>query len=705
MPAEVQALFCELLIGVTSFFRDRETFAFLEAEAIPKLFADKPRGAPVRVWSVGCSTGEETYSLAMLLEEHLEAHAHDGPVQVFGTDLDRRGIATARAGVYPASIEDDVSPERLARFFTREADGASYRVNKRVRDRVVFSEHDVIKDPPFSRLDLLSCRNLLIYLESELQRRLLGVFHYALKPGGVLFLGTSETVSDADALFTPLDRTAKIFLRSKELPGAQPARLDRFTSRLARERLPTVAATTTPTRSLREVTEQALLQHVAVAAALVDDRGDIRYTHGRTGMYLEPTPGEVGVPNLLAMARAGLRSELGAALREAKTTHESATRRGLRVKTNGDFTSVDLAVHPVAAELDTPLFLVMLEAAREAASLPSTTTSPEPSVDADARIAALEEELHAQEDYLRSANDELETANQELTSTNEEMQSVNEELRSTNEELETAQEELQSTNEELATVNSELQTRLGDFSRTNNDMSNLLAGTGIGTLFVDLHLRILRFTPAAVRIINLIPADVGRPLAHVVTNLVGSADLLADAQAVLDTLVPKEVRVRTKEGAWYTMRILPYRTLENVIEGAVLTFVDITETVRVQEALRKTNELQRLAIVVRDAHDAITVQDLDGRTLAWNAGAERLYGWTEAEALAMNVRERIPEALRDDALGKLAQLSKAEVLEPYRTRRLDKAGKVVAVSLISTALHDETGRMYGIATTERAVAS
>ena len=282
------------------------------------------------------------------------------------------------------------------------------------------------------------------------------------------------------------------------------------------------------------------------------------------------------------------------------------------------------------------------------------------------------------------------------------MQSVNEELHSTNEELETSREELQSLNEELSTVNTELQIKLDELSRSNNDMNNLLAGTGIGTVFVDHRLRILRFTPTASAIINLIPGDVGRPVGHIVSNLAGYDRLVADVQAVLDTLVPKEVEVQTRAGAWYTMRILPYRTLDNVIEGAVITFIDITEIMRAREALRKANELLRLAVVVRDAHDAVTVQDLEGRTLAWNPGAVRMYGWSQAEALAMNVRDRIPQELREGALATLRQLSRAEILKPYRTQRIKKDGAVVEVSIVSTALMDEAGQMYAIATTERA---
>jgi len=283
------------------------------------------------------------------------------------------------------------------------------------------------------------------------------------------------------------------------------------------------------------------------------------------------------------------------------------------------------------------------------------------------------------------------------------MQSVNEELQSTNEELETAKEEMQSVNEELNTVNNELQTKVTDLSRANNDMNNLLAGTGIATVFVDFQLRVLRFTPTATQIINLIPGDVGRPVSHTVTNLVGYANLVPDVKAVLDTLVHKEVEVQTADGRWFALHILPYRTLDNVIEGAVLTFVDITEVKHVKETLEKANSLLRLAVVVRDAHDAITVQDLEGLTIAWNRGAERMYGWSEAEALLLNVRDRIPPELHASALDRLRQLSQAKVLEPYLTQRITKDGMIVAVSITATALVNEAGEMYAISTTERAV--
>ena len=713
-PGEVQALFNDLLIGVTNFFRDPEAFAALEAKVIPKLFEGKAAGAAVRVWCTGCSTGEEAYSIAILLQERLELLRASYKVQVFATDIDSRAIAIARTGVYPASIADDITPERLARFFTAEPDGSAYRVHKGIRDLLVFSEQDIIKDPPFSRLDLISCRNLMIYLGAELQKKLISLFHYALRPGGILFLGTSETAGEQGDLFAVLERKAKIYQRKEDFQGAQRAALGRFLPPLVeKDLLQTAGKTMLPAKlSLRELTEQTLLQQVATVAGLVNANGDILYLHGRTGMYLEPAPGEAGINNMLKMAREGLRRDLTVALHKAAVSRSTVHTPGVRVKTNGHFTLVNLSVCPVmggpTSALESPLFLVMLEKAPEShAAAPHATQAPAALAagsTASAQIAELNEELQAKEEHLRAANEELETTNEELKSSNEEMQSVNEELQSTNEELETSKEEMQSINEELSTINTELQTKVADLSRANNDMNNLLAGTGIATIFVDHSLRIMRFTPAANHIINLILSDVGRPVSHIVSNLVGYTTLLADLQEVLKTLLPKVTEVQTTDGKSYTMRILPYRTLDNVIEGAVITFVDVTEVRRTRDALQKANALLRLAVVVRDASDAITVQALDGQTIAWNPGAEKLYGWSEAEALQMNVRARIPQALQEKALAQVLQLSDAQLLAPFQTQRLTKDGRVLDVLLTTTALLDENGQMDAIATTEHVMA-
>jgi two-component system CheB/CheR fusion protein len=615
-PTEVESLFRDLLIGVTNFFRDPPVFQALEEKIMPQLFVGKPIGGSIRVWTPGCATGEEAYSLAILLAEHQDSLKQSCKIQVFATDIDNQAIATARAGLYPASIAADVSPERLARYFSAEGDGSAYRIHKTIRDMLIFSEQDVIKDPPFSRLDLISCRNLLIYMGSDLQKKLIPLFCYALNPGGFLVLGTSETVGDFGNLFTVQDRKMKIYQRKDILQGASRIGLGSFLppQTAMDAALPQVVAGTMPNQkklTLRELTEQALLQQLVPSGALVNVHGDILYLHGRTGMYLEPAVGEVGVYNILKMAREGLRHELTSALHKVAAGMEIVRSPGLRVKTNGSFTPVNLIVRPAQpnaeATSEPPLFLIILE---EAPPETDVQTPRSPDLGADTQVAALKQELRAKEEYLQ-------TTNEELKSSNEEMQSINEELQSTNEELETSKEELQSVNEELATVNAELQNKVADLTRANNDMNNLLAGTGIGTVFVDHGLRILRFTPPATKIINLIQSDIGRPVGHIVSNLAGYDSLLEDTRAVLDTLVPKEVEVHSLAGMWYAMRILPYRTLENVIEGAVITFTDITESKQIKAALSEAHAHLAEAVVAT-VREPLLVLNADLRVISAN---------------------------------------------------------------------------------------
>jgi two-component system CheB/CheR fusion protein len=661
---EVEALFRDLLIGVTSFFRDPIAFEALEREVIPALLNRKPADSVVRVWSPACSSGEEPYSIAILLQERQDALKRNHKVQIFATDIDPQAIATARAGLYPASVTADISPERLARYFSREPDGGGYRIHKAIRDLLVFSEQDVIKDPPFSRLDLISCRNLLIYMGADLQRRLLPLFHYALSPGGMLLLGSSETVGEFGDLFDTVDRAAKLYQRKESFRAVPRAPVDRFHWRTAPEALPdppptrvrpAARASAQPEPKsgatlLRELTERTLLQQTAPAGALVSARGEILYLHGRTGMYLEPAPGEAGINNIVKMAREGLQRELAIALHRSVATRTRVRCPGLHVRTNGSFTTINLTVLPVPAEntaSEVPLYLVTFE---EVSGIPHATApvqagTPGDSVEsvegsegqapgtvspvtpeaeapqADATIASLARELRDKEEYLQTTLEELETSTEELKSSNEEMQSVNEELQSTNEELETSKEELQSVNEEMATVNAELQTKVADLSRANNDMNNLLGGTGIATVFVDHQLRILRFTPAATSIINLIRSDVGRPIGHVVSNLVGYDRLVPDAQSVLDTLIPKELDVRTTAGNWYSLRIQPYRTVDNVIEGAVITFVDVTKMKLAEAAL------QDRALWFRQLADSL-------QHLVWTCGPDGLVDYLSPQWLA-----------------------------------------------------------------------
>lgn len=648
-PGEVDSLFRDFLIGVTSFFRDPEAFANLEQVVLPALIPARS-GSPesVRIWVPGCSTGEEAYSLAMLFQEWAESAGQNPRIQIFASDLDPAAIATARAGVYPASIAANVSRERLARHFSFEAGLDVYRIRKNVRDLIVFSEQDLIRDPPFSRVDLISCRNLLIYLNADLQRRIIPLFHYSLRTAGYLILGASETVGEFQDLFSAVNQKWRIYQKKETAPGIQSLRRNAFQPRAdwnAGLAAPLTVKTQSPARTpIDRLVEKTLLEEYAPAGVLVTDRGEILYCHGRTGLFLEPSPGEAGM-NVLRMAREGLRQPLTVALRGAKVANRRIDQPGVRVKTNGHHTAVDLSVLPLetAPGASGPgLFLVILGPAR--GSMEQEGTEPAKDTQQEAGyLSGLKRELLAKEEYLQAANEELETANEELRSYNEEMQSINEELQSTNEELETSKEELQSINEEFATVNAELSEKIVELKRVNNDMTNLLAGTGIGTVFVDHQLRILRFTPAITQVVNLIPSDVGRPVGHIVSNLAGYDRLVEDAQLTLDSLVPVETEVTSKTGQVYLLRIRPYRTQDNVIEGAVITFVDISEVKRVQNAYRESDAKCR--VLFESMPQGVLFYDSEGLLTSANPAAERILGSLVNDMRAHATR---PKAIHPD---------------------------------------------------------
>ena len=579
---EVETLFRELLIGVTNFFRDAPAFEALATEVLPSLVAAHASANPVRVWVPGCSTGEEAYTIAILLMEQADLGKRNVPVQVFATDIDADALDRARAGVYPESISADVSPERLDRFFIK--DGDNYRVTKAVRDCLVFAKQDVTKDPPFSRVGLISCRNLLIYMDAVLQQKLMPLFHYALNPEGYLLLGSSETVGAAAELFAPVDKKWKLFKRRgtvtprQLLPTTMPQR-----DAMDDGRRP--APQEVPLRvRVQDLAERTLLEKHAPACVVINADGDVLYIHGHTGRYLELAPGEPS-GSVLKMAREGLRFELGAGVRKVLAEKKAVRYDRLRVGASGDTGLVNLIIEPMPGPDAVKGVLLVLFEDVPASDDVAYATSAESSADREQRIADLDRELSAKEEYLRTTVEELETSNEELKSTNEEMQSSNEELQSTNEELETSREELQSVNEELVTVNTELQQKIEELSRANSDMSNMIAGTGIGTLFVDQHLLIQRFTPTVTAIMNLISTDVGRPISDITPRLKGQIDLAGIVTEVLDTLATAEVQIEDSVGRIYQMRVQPYRTLANVIDGAVLTFVDVTEQTRLQAEL------------------------------------------------------------------------------------------------------------------------
>ena len=577
-PHELDLLFKELLIGVTNFFRDAEAFEALTKTVVPQLLAAHPANAPVRVWAAGCASGEEAYSLAMTLLEGMEKLKQRLPIQIFGTDLDHEAIDIARLGFYPEGIARDVSPQRLARFFTKEDEG--YRVKQEIRELVIFAPQNVLKDPPFGKLDLVTCRNLLIYVAPAAQERLLSLFHYALRPGGILFLGSSESITGLADHFTVMNKKWKIFARKGAGMGrALPAEFIPPDARSeAGSALPGAVAERTRNQLLSTMIERTLLTRYVPASVIVNDRGDILYIHGRTGDYLEPATGQPRL-NLLEMAREGLRLELPAALRRAATQKNEVVHEHVRVKTNGDYASVRLTVVKLTEpESVRDLLLVTfaleptahtLASARGA--LPRTKGSPPAG-----RVPELERELQHTKETLQSTVEELQTSNEELKSTNEELQSTNEELQSANEELETSKEEMQSLNEELQTVNAQLQGKLDDLAQANDDMQNLLNSTNIATIFLDQQLRIKRFTAEATKLVKLIPSDVGRPIGDLASNLCYD-ELAADAAEVLRQLGSKEREVRTRDGEWRQVRIHPYRTTENVIDGLCLTFVNINQ--------------------------------------------------------------------------------------------------------------------------------
>lgn len=696
-PTEIDVLFRALLIGVTSFFRDKDAFNKLEEEIIPKLFEGKPAGSPIRVWCAGCSTGEEAYSIAILLQEHLEKLKKSFNIKVFATDIDSHAITSARKGVYPGSITADLTSERLSRFFTLAPGNKDYRINKSIRDMIVFSEQNIIKDPHFSNLDLISCRNLFIYLSKELQEKLILLFHYALRSNGILFLGSSETVGDFELLFKVLDRELKLYQRLEDLQRTARARLTQILS-LPRKiesvnNVEGIKTTTRGKQTLREITEQSILKESSVAGVLVNDSGDILYIHGRTGMYFEPSEGVTEINNILKMAREGLKLDLAVAFRNAAAKKETIRLRKINVKTNGHFSEVDLVVKPVVTEListkERPLYIVLLEEVKtqEYIKEPETQDS-DPLINFDARLEELKTELQRKEEYLKTANEELETSNEELKSSYEEMQSVNEELQSTNEELETTKEELQSINEELHTVNAELLVKVNELSMINNDMNNLLSGTNIATIFLDFQQNILRFTPTANKIINLVLSDVGRPVSHIASNFISYKQLTNDVKTVLDTLITKDIQIQTIDGKWYNMIIQPYRTIENVIEGVVLTFVDITEVKNAKDLLAISEMSYRS--LFETAQEGILILDgITGKIKNVNPYVIRLLGYPEKQLLGKEVWDI--GFLKDVVASKekFLELQKQGYIR-YRDLPLETAdGKKIDVEFISNAYEIE----------------
>jgi two-component system CheB/CheR fusion protein len=690
---EVEALFRDLLIGVTHFFRDPKSFEALGREVIAKILEDKGADDPVRVWVPGCATGEEAYSIAILLREQMMQHDLSGRVQIFATDIDDRALAIGRNGIYRDAIARDVSPERLERFFVR--DGDTYRIVKDIREMCIFSIHNLIKDAPFSKLDLVSCRNLLIYLDASLQSRVLQLFHFALRQRGFLFLGPSENVSQQPKLWSRVNARLRLFKarpvetgRLKlDLPVATAIHRDAFEPG---KRAPAQADKDTMSRRAQRIVES-----YAPASVVIDETFEILHFSGRSGRILQPSPGTASL-NLFNIVEPALRPDLRTLIHQAMSGGRRASREGLSIAVDGGVQAINVVAEPLpAADSEPRLCVLIFQEVGAPKAAPAATPDARSDPRRDETIRHLESELVSTRERLQTTIEELETSNEEMKSSNEEFQSVNEELQSSNEELETSKEELQSVNEELETVNAELISKVETLDRAISDRKNLLESTQIATLFLDNDLRVKSFTPAMTEIFRLIEADLGRPITDIVTRI-DYEHLPRDVNRVLRTLTRIEQEVALADGsAGYIMRILPYRTVDNVIDGVVVTFVDITERKKNEEAVA------RLAAIVASSQEAIIGMSSDGVITTWNGGAERTYGYSAAEAIGRPLALIMSKDSGDDMRQMIARARRSTTGAVVEIERLTKDGRKIFVLSSISPIRSPNGRMIGVAAIER----
>jgi two-component system CheB/CheR fusion protein len=636
---EVKALQKDMLISVTSFFRDPGAFKALKVQ-LKGLLKNKTQSTALRVWVAGCATGEEVYSVAIVIAECMDELTKRLPVQLYGTDIDMDALYIARAGKYLANIVADVSPERLKRFFVKGEN--TYSVKKEIREMVIFAPQDFIKDPPFSRMDLICCRNLLIYIENDVQSRLFPLFNYALKPGGILFLGTSETIGESKDLFTVLDRKWKIFQRREVVMEADrlkfPAVFAPSSNKPIGEPVRGVAETKIPA-----LTEKIFLDNYAPTFAVIDMNYRLVYVRGRTGKYLEIASGQPSL-SILEMAREGLRAELASAIYQATSEKKNIIRERVRVKYNDGFQAVNITVAPLTEPGIPPGCLMIVFQELE---LTAGATKANPPVRGRKRLTELEAELNLTRENLQAMVEELEATNEELKSANEELQSNNEELQSSNEELDSSREELQSLNEELTTLNAELHDKNELVSKTNDDLNNFVNRTDIAIILLDDGLKIRSCTPATSDIFNIRKIDSGRPIDEITSRLVYDK-MVDDAHEVIRTLQPKEVEVQRKDGYWFNMRISPYRTAQNVINGLVVSFLDINEQKKATALLRETTDY--LDNLFNYASAPITVWNSDLKITRFNNAFAQLTGRNSDEMLGKTVDILIPPDKRANAL-------------------------------------------------------
>lgn len=701
-PGESGALLQDLLISVTNFFRDKDAFAALET-IVPQLFHRKTDADQLRVWVPACATGEEAYSIAILLIEHASRMLNPPRIQVFATDLDNAAVETAREGRYPEAILADVSEERLRTFFTKEP--GCYRVRRSVRESVLFALHDLLKDSPFSRLDLISCRNLLIYLRREAQNRVFDIFHFALLPGGRLFLGSSESAEDEAPLFRQDDKKHRLYTRltAPRVGLSVPAGASTLTFAYHRSaKLPKSLLSQEMRRQPADAGERQevaagrigwaethfkLLERLAPPSLLVNREYEVMHLSESAGKYLRMSGGEPSM-NLLQIIRPELRTELRAALFLAAKSRTSVRLPDLAVNIDGKVLTVEVVVD----FLDDPgpdfLLLVVFHDKQNVDPAPVRVSHVDKDSPEGGLVRHLEEELDLMRSNWRDTVEQYEASTEELKASNEELQAMNEELRSATEELETGREELQSINEEIVTINQELKSKVEELSRANSDLQNLMASTKIATIFLDRKLRIARFTPSTSALFNCISTDIGRPLSDL-THRLEYPEITADAERVLETLTVIEREVTNVEGKWFLARIFPYRTTEDVIAGVVITLVEITE--------RKHAEDIRhwFSTIVESANDAIISYDMDGVIVSWNHGAERIFGYRADEAIGQTQDLLRPPEMREEARGMLEKLRRGEAIPQFDTVRLNKDGTQIDVILSAAAMKNESNAIVG----------
>ncbi|MDO6679333.1 chemotaxis protein CheB [Shewanella sp. 4_MG-2023] len=677
---ENELLFNELLIGVTHFFRDSQVWLQLQDEVIPALLAKHPEGGTLRAWVPACSSGEEAYTLAIVFQEALKqgSYPQHFELQIFATDLDNDAVKKARAGIYPASIADDIAQTRLDHYFV--ANKAGYRIGKEIREMVIFAQQNLVTDPPFTKLDLISCRNLFIYLEADLQQKLIPLFHYSLNPGGVLVLGTSETIGKDDVLFSAVHEKLRIYQRCETI---EPINLMSFPSRTSGgyspeqmfEKLVPAKTQGVDDLNLEDLTQSLLQEHFVPAALLTTEQADIVYINGKTGNYLEPAAGKVN-HNLFAMAREGLTAPISEVFNRAVRQKKKAELRNISVGTNGNTVQVDVSVQPLLqpASLCGMVLVLFSESSMQTSALSthSSADGVDSATDTD-EIVALNQVLQQARDDLRITTNEMQFAQENLKSTNEELQSTNEELQSTNEELTTSKEEMQSMNEELQTVNHELNTKVNELSEASDDMKNLLNSTNIATLFLDSDLKVRRYTTETRSIFKLIASDVGRPITDLVSSLIYPA-LADDACEVLRSLIFQQTEVQTHDGRWYIVRIMPYRTQENLIDGVVITFSDNTENRMASIAM--TQSESRFRLLFENSSHAVAYKRIilnNDKAVDFNyLEVNNAYvGITELhDVIGKNGSEVIPNILQSNsdfmaACGRVAMSGKPEKIEYY----------------------------------------